>query len=255
MEISSELFTTFNSVTYHDEPHKYYVDGKELISVTTLIHQYQEKFDEEYWSDIKSNEYLIDNYLIKRGWNFINKKGTLKGSIIHDYAENLFQNKIFKYPKDEIINTFGFDPIWDEYVITKKHVDKFYSDSYGKLIPIRTEFVVYDKESLIGGMLDALFYNVKYNEIQIFDWKTNKNFTKSCKNKHLLNELEFIEDCDLNIYSLQLSLYKYIIEKNTNIKLGKSYIVWFSHNNPSYEIIEVKDMSFYVKKIIQNRIN
>ena len=41
-----ELFTAFNDVTYFDEPHKYYVDDKELISVTTLIHRYQEDFDE-----------------------------------------------------------------------------------------------------------------------------------------------------------------------------------------------------------------
>jgi hypothetical protein len=113
--------------------------------------------------------------------------------------------------------------------------------------------IVYDKESLIGGMLDILFYNVKTNEFQIWDWKTNKKLSRE-SDRHLLNDLFVLEDCDLIIYSLQLALYKLIIEKNTGIKLGKSYIVWYSHNNPTYEIIETKDMTYYANLIINNRI-
>jgi len=255
MNVPVELFTSFNEISFIDDIHKYYINNKELISVTTLIHKYQEEFDVEYWSEYKGNELGIKPEIIKRAWTFINNKGTIKGSAIHDYAENLFQNKIYKYPKDLVLNKFGFDPVWNEYVITKNHVDKFYNDVQGKLIPIRTEMVVYDKQSLIGGMLDILFFNVRWNCFQIYDWKTNKKFTKECKDRRLINDLFVLEDSDLVIYSLQLSLYKYIIEKNTGIKLGKSYVVWFSHNNPTYEIIETIDMSYYVKLIITNRIN
>ena len=75
------------------------------------------------------------------------------------------------------------------------------------------------------------------------------------KSRHLLNELFVLEDCDLELYSLQLGLYKYIIEKNVPIKLGKSYIVWYSHNNDNYKIIEAKDMSYFIDIIAKNRIN
>ena len=98
-----------------------------------------------------------------------------------------------------------------------------------------------------------LFYNVRFNEFQIFDWKTNKKFSKQC-DRRLLNDLFVLEDCDLVIYSLQLALYKLIIEKNTGVKLGKSYVVWFSHNNPTYEIIETKDRTYYANLILNNRI-
>jgi len=254
IDIPSKLFTSFNDITFYDEPHKYYINGKELISVTTLIHKYQEDFDEDYWSDYKGNQLNINPKIIKRAWSFINKKGTIKGSAIHDYAENLFQNKIFEYPKQLILNEFGFDPILTEYQITKKHVDKFYTDVHNKLIPIRTEMVVYDKESLIGGMLDILFYNIKTKEFQIWDWKSNKKFSNENKNKHLLSKLSILEDCDLEIYSLQLELYKQIIEKIIGIKLGKSYLVWFSHNNESYKIIETKDRKYYANMLINDRI-
>lgn len=252
--IPPELFTTFNDVTFFDEPHKYFVDGKELISVTTIIHKYQEEFNEEYWSNYKSEQFSIEQKDILRAWEFINKKGTIKGSAIHDYAENLFQNKKYEYPKELILKEFGFDPVHREYEITKKHVDKFYKDSHSRLIPIRTEFVVYDRESLIAGMLDMLFWNVKYKVLQLYDWKTNKDFTFEMKSRHLLGDLFMLEDCDLELYSLQLDLYKYIIEKNTGIKLGQSYLVWFSHNNDSYQLIKTKDRSYYAEKIVENRI-
>jgi hypothetical protein len=254
VQIPHELFTSFNEITFYDEPHKYYVNGKELISVTTLLHKYQEEFNEDYWSNYKSEQFSISQKEVLRAWNFINKKGTIKGTAIHDYAENLFQNKEFKYPKELILNEFGFDPVINEYNITKKHVNKFYNDVQGKLIPIRTEMVVYDKESLIAGMLDMLFYNIKAQEFQIYDWKSNKDFTYEMKNRHLLDELFALEDCDMEIYSLQLELYKYIIEKATGIKLGNSYIVWFSHNNDNYKIMKTKDRKFYVNAIINKRI-
>jgi hypothetical protein len=63
-----------------------------------------------------------------------------------------------------------------------------------------------------------------------------------------------LEDCDLELYSLQLELYKQIIEKNIPIKLGKSYIVWFSHNNDDYKIIETRDRKYYINCLINNRI-
>jgi hypothetical protein len=254
IEIPNILYTSFNNVVYHDEPHKYYINNKELISVTTILHKYKEEFNEEYWSKVKSQEYGISQKEVIRAWRFINKKGTMKGSAIHDYAENLFLNKIFPYPKQQILNEFGFDPILEEYNITKKHVDKFHKDVKDKLIPIRTEMIVYDKESLIGGMLDMLFYNVKAKEFQIWDHKTNKKLSLSSERK-MNNELFMLDDSDLNIYSLQLGIYKYIIEKVTGIKLGKSYIIWYSHNNSSYKIIKMKDLSYYVNLIISKRID
>lgn len=254
IEIPNKFFTTFNDIVFHDEPHKYYVDEKELISVTTIIHRYQEDFEEDYWSRYKADEYDLTQKEVLRAWEFINKKGTMKGSAIHDYAENLFQNKVFPYPEQLILDEFGFDPVLLEYELTKGHVDRFYDDVRGKLIPVRTEMVVYDRESLIGGMLDILFFNIRTGEFQIWDWKTNKKFDKEMKSRHFQGDLYMLEDSDLEIYSLQLAMYKLIIEKNTGLKLGKSYVVWFCHHNENYEIIETKNREYYAKMIMADRI-
>lgn len=212
--INPDFFTSFNNVKYYDEPHKYYLnDGRECISVTTLIHKYVKEFDEDYWSEYKAKELNKTKDEIISNWRLINKIGTFKGTLIHNYGENLFQNKIFKYPESDIINEFGSDILKDEYLKTKNHVDDFYKDTKGKLIPIKQELIVYDEESLIAGMVDMVFYNVKANEYQIWDYKTNKKLTTENKYQNLLNPLFDLSESDINIYSLQLSLYKYIIEK------------------------------------------
>jgi len=252
--ITSDLITSFNDLVYYDEPHKYFLGGQELISVTTLTHKYKEPFEGDYWSNFKAEQYGVEQYKIQRAWDFINKKGTLKGSLIHDYAENKLLNKVFKYPKEQVITEFGFDPIWVEYKKTKRHVDNFLRASKGKLIPVCTELVMYDKESLIAGMADLIFWNVRDQELQIWDWKTNKSFSKECKERHLTDMFCTLEECDLEEYSLQLEAYKYILEKNTKYKFGKSFLVWVSHNNDDFEIIETKNRKFYINEMVQNRI-
>lgn len=241
-DISPDIFKNFNGVTYYDEPHKYYYNDEQLTSVTTLIHKYEEPFDEDYWATIKGEEYGLDPEEVKEGWRFINKKATTKGSIIHDYAENLFLNKVFPYPKDKVIKEFGYDPIYDEYLLTKNHIDAFYKATFNKLIPIKTELVVFDEEYKIGGMVDLLVYNVKVKEFQIWDYKTNSAIKAFGEPQgYLKGKLGLIPNSDFHKYSLQLSTYKFIIEKNTGLKLGDCYLVWVSHRNSNYEIFKCND--------------
>lgn len=250
-EIPSDIFINFNGVKFDDDIHKYYVNGKELTSVTTIIGFFENEFNEEYWADIKSKEYNITTKEVIFGWNFINKKATTKGSIVHNYAENLFNNKYFIYPKDLVYQTFGYDPIYNDYLKEKTLVDKFYKDSFNKLIPIKTELVVYDNEFGIGGMVDLLVYNVTAGEFQIWDYKTNRQLTTKNDRGHKMKGcLSDLDECHMETYSVQLSTYKYIIEKNTGMKLGKSYLVWVNKANDEYKVIETKDRTNHAKKMM-----
>jgi hypothetical protein len=248
-DIPPDIFVNFNAVKFNDEIHKYYINGQELTSVTTIIGMFENGFDEEYWSTVKAEEFNITKKECVFGWNYINKKATTKGSIVHNYAENLFNNKYFPYPKELVHSIFGYDPIYNNYLKEKTLVDKFYNDSFNKIIPIKTELVVYDINFRIGGMLDLLVYNVKAGEFQIWDYKTNKALDRTSKH-HFKGCLSDLEECHLEIYSIQLAAYKHIIEKNTNMKLGKSYLVWVNEANDSYEIIPAKDRLDYAKKMM-----
>lgn len=240
VEIFQEL-EKFNGIEFNEEAHLYHYDGQLCTSVTSVIGRYKEPFD---------TEKIATTYAVKRGlsvfdviadWEEKKIASCNKGSHVHKYAELKFACKKYEVDSEEMSEIlhkcFGL-------------IDSFYNDSKGKLIPIRSELVIGDKERRLCGMIDQLFYNVKANEFQIWDYKTNKEIKlKNDYKKRMLNELWHLDECEFNTYSLQLGLYKKIIEENTNIKIGSSYICWVNELNDTYKPMKVANMESEINKI------
>jgi len=261
-QIQMELFINFNEIKFHDDIHKYYLGDKNLISVTTILHKFQEEFDSNYWSNIKKDELKMTQDGVIRYWKALNIKSQIKGSAVHNYIELLYNNKVYKFDDTSVLKELGLDNykileergegrIKDEFNIVKTYVDNFYNDSFGKLIAIKTEFIVFDREWELAGMMDMLFWNVTKQSFQIWDWKTNKELNKTSKyNTKLRKTVSHLDDCEFEIYSLQLSTYRRILERNTNIKIEDCYIVWFNEVNDNYKIIKCNDYSMEINMIM-----
>ena len=253
MDINIEL-DKFNNIKFFDKDHIYTIRDRKITSTTSVIHKFQEEFDTEYWANRKAEEKNIDVEDIKKEWKFKNRHAIMEGKTLHTFIENYFNNKITPYPKEEIIAEFGYDAIKDTYKIMEEQFLSFAKDVKNVLIPIRSEVVVGDEEIGICGMVDMLFYNKKMEEYQLWDWKTSTRIRRrSYFNKQMLFPLDHLDECEFNSYSLQLATYKYIIERNTNIKLGNSYIVWFNEKNASYEVIKCAPMSNEVNMMVSCR--
>jgi hypothetical protein len=260
--IPMEIFTKFNRIKFHDDIHKYYVGDKNLISVTTILHKYVEEFDSNYWSDRKKDELNMTQEEVLDYWKALNIKSQIKGSAVHNYAELLYNNKVYKYDNERVLAQLGqknidilakqgLTTIEEEFKIVKTYVDNFYADSFGKLIPIKTEFVVFDEEWELSGMMDILFWNVKKQCFQVWDWKTNKELNKVNKyNQKMKRVVSHLHDCEFEIYSLQLTTYKRILERNTGIKIDGCYIVWFNEVNDNYKVIECNDYSLEINMMM-----
>ena len=65
--------------------------------------------------------------------------------------------------------------------------------------------------------------------------------------------MQNLKDYSLNHYYLQLSIYKYLIEKYTNIKIYKTMIVYMSENVENYELIETPYLENETKEILEIR--
>jgi hypothetical protein len=250
-----DLLKPFTEVKFNDIDHSYkHLDGRKLTSVTTVIHEYETPFDEERWLPIKAQEYCIEEYQLKYSWTWLNDHSKFKGSAIHNYIENYFLNKIYEYPSNEIVNFFGYDPIVSSYDhIINKQFNKFYELSVGKLIPVRPEMIVYDLDYNISGMIDMIFYNLKEQKLQVWDWKTNKELKLYNKYQKMKGPLSHLDQCEINTYSLQLHTYKHLLEKNTGLKFSDDcYIVWFFEKNPSFSIIKTHDMTNEVQLMIND---
>jgi len=252
MNIPITLFESFNEIKFEDSTHTYFINIEKPTSVTTLIHKYTSHFDEAYWSSVKASEYGIKEEQIKYAWDFLNNLSTYKGSALHNYIENYYYNKIYVYPSELITEHFGYDPIINSYNIIKEQFHNFYYDSFGKLIAIKPEFIVYDKEHMISGMVDMLFYNKKKGKLQIWDWKTNKALRSENRYQKMSGIFSDMDDCELNVYTLQLNTYKYIIQKNTGVEIDDLFIVWFYENNNNYKIIQLPDLQEKVKLMFED---
>jgi len=254
MKITKEL-AKFNHIKFHDEEHKYYMDGKRTDSVTSVIGKYKHPFDKDFWAKKKADERGITKEEILAEWKYKADFSCERGSAFHEFAENYLTNKVFPFPEYKITNALGGE---DKMLECKEGVykliemfKKFYDDSHGKLVPVRAEVVVGDGEWGITGMIDQLFFNEKSGMLEIWDWKTNKAIKKENKWQQFKKPLSHLDVCEFNTYSLQLSFYRLIVERNTELELGDSYIVWFNENNDSYKVMKCLDFRDDILKIMK----
>jgi hypothetical protein len=90
---------------------------------------------------------------------------------------------------------------------------------------IYTEFMVWDEESRICGMADEV--ECINNTINVNDHKTNKEIKKqgfyvaNVGRERMLPPVSHLDDCNWNHYSIQLSLYMYMLwKRNKHLKVG-----------------------------------
>ncbi len=202
----------FNDIVFDPEPHKYYLNGEEFISATTFIHQFS-SFDADKMAERvatkegKSKDEILAKW--KRAADYACKRGTR----IHEYLEYIFGGKGCE------IGTSAADlyPV----------ADKFKKDVEGKIKVVKQEFRLYDINWKICGTVDALVeIDGKY---YIVDWKSNNKINdKNDYGSKLKPPFNKYDDCEMINYSLQLSLYKLMIERNTSIRISGLIIVHFT---------------------------
>lgn len=244
------LEDTFKSVKFYEKDHKYKINNELCkYSVTTLLKNYGEEFDSEKTAKNVSfkQKRPVDDIL--KEWNFKREYACFKGSEFHKYVENFLNRKFISLDSDAfhkmLINEKYENNIDDKKTEYRdvmrfmvKNFLKFYEWYNESYYCIKSEFVVGDFDSKVCGTIDNLSYNKKTKNLSIFDYKTNQSIKiKGFNGKTLLNGLSHLQDCELSKYSLQLHIYKKILEKNSGFKVDDLFIVWFPEDK-NHELIE-----------------
>lgn len=178
---------------------------------------------------------------VREEWRIQGLMGTERGTYIHNYLENL-EKRITDSPPAP---NFDFLPThrqvkFYQSVLKGKELAERYVKETEFLVPVLMEYVIGDSELGLAGRFDRLYYNENSGELEIWDFKTDKKIAYS--NKYEKFKCFDLDVCEFNKYSLQTSLYKYIIERNTGLSLGDSYIVHFDVNNDGYDIIKTTNL-------------
>jgi len=256
-----KLEDSFSSIKFFEKDHHYEIDGERAaMSVSQLISKYEKPFDNNIAHMVaKKNGRLVEDVLWD--WDFNKDYSCHKGSEFHLMVEQFFQRRIIPIDKEAIIafyrkkqNDYHTDEqvtkYYNEMAILIRNFKNFYEWWKQDHILLRSEFVIGDKDTKICGTIDNLSYNKKTKKLALFDYKTNKEIKrKGYKNETMLSPINNIPKCELGKYSLQLWLYKLILQKNTGFEVGDCYVVWVAGLD-DYELINILDVEKEAKLIL-----
>ena len=245
----------FKGIDFHEEEHFYTINDYRFgISATSLIETYAQEFDSDGISQMVANKRGISQKEVLDEWKKENEFSCIKGSCIHLKAQSLWMGTDYEIDYNTIDDTIDKDRLKKEYDIMSKQAIDFYNDYKDMYDMIQDEFIVWSKEFDIAGSIDGIMYNKNTQQCCILDFKSNKDLQfKSKYRKKMKVPLHELDDVNGQHYYIQLSIYKFLIEKYTNIKVDELFIVYFNINADSYEIIEIPYLKKEVEEILENR--
>lgn len=210
--------------------HTYKIGRQKLLSVTVWVKSFFNKFDSkavakkvQFFKKQKGEKVTIKQILA--GW----KKSADEGTLVHKELEDFIAYDEL-YPAS-LKGIKGAE--WLTRFI--KTID------CKKGLSLMSEVQIFDKELGLAGTCDLVIQKDD-KEIIIVDWKTNSKISmenKYQKSKHPL--FKNIDDCNYVHYTLQLSAYAYILERQ-GYKIDKLYLVHLRDDEAvTYEVTYLRD--------------
>jgi ATP-dependent exoDNAse (exonuclease V) beta subunit len=235
-------------ISFDEGPHIYTVHGDTTFSsVTTFIHSHFSHFDADavitnmmykIRTDPTYKYYGLTREQIKAQWTKNGQAASGSGTNMH--------NDIEKYYNDVSVEN---DSV--EFGYFKRFVQDF-----PELKPYRTEWTVYYEELKLSGSIDMIFENPD-GTLQMYDWKRSKGieyeaYGDKCAKTKCISHLP---DSNFWHYSLQLNIYRQILEEKYGKTITGMYLICIhpDNYNKSYQRIEVQDLRTEVGFLFEER--
>ena len=260
-----------------DEPQHKYTDtlGNGYISTTTILHNYQPKFDKSYWLRKKSKELGISEKKLEQQWDTIKDEACERGSNTHNGLEDGIKGgsqfkKAIQYLETrqtgEMITVADIPTILGNYrLLDLSEFIELTENKYPQIYEVFQRYTdngyqIYAEigtfliDFLVSGTIDVLL--LREDKFVIGDWKTNRGglkfeagyFKKDKSQKpaqttdiwvpkqdFLLPPVNNLPNCNGSVYNLQLSMYAYMVE----LILGIPCIgMWLCHIDSDFELNE-----------------
>ena len=257
LEVLRDSFKDF--VFFEDEHYYEYKGNRVGVSVTSFISQFENEFKKEEIAEkcsIKENRPVED---ILKEWKYKADFACEKGTTCHEYAQSLW-NSLYSYDNYNMRLFDKSDKYLESVYKIQEQAKNFRSDYNYCLEHLVDELPIGSEEYDIASCVDHLFYNKLTGGLVLVDYKTNsilKGYNDSEYNRRYTKKMKVplhkINDDSLHHYYIQLSIYKFIIEKYSGLKVEEMFIVYMSENIENYEIIKIPYLEEEVKIILENR--
>ena len=179
---------------------------------------------------------------VLQAWEDNKNEAIDHGNRLHDALE-MFEKTTIIDPKNEDLRPFIMA------------IMKYY-EGYYRSYP---ETLFYSEKYKLSGTADKPMARTssKKSIIDIDDYKTNLSKGieyESPYGKFMLGPLSHLEDCNYNKYSLQLSIYSYLLEQLTGRKIGKLNIMYIPADDfLSFRRIPTPYLKYEVMQMLEAR--
>lgn len=220
-----------NNIKIHPLDHTYTVNGIALDSVTQFINNAFPKFDSRNHAKRKAEQLGISINEVLDMWERKAIESRELGTKMHSKIENYYLG----HDSEET----------DAYKMFKIFANRI------ELNPYRTEWAIYDWDCKIAGTVD--FVDYQHGDYIIYDWKRSDKIIENgipIKINRYGEKgnypLEHLDNSPYYHYALQLSFYKYILEKNYGLNISELRLGIF---HPAYNKPYILKMPYLEKEI------
>tara|TARA_R110000868_G_scaffold103681_17_gene285392 strand:+ start:926 stop:1792 length:867 start_codon:yes stop_codon:yes gene_type:complete len=235
----------FKRISFVEDTHTYLIDGQisNSPSVTQLIKRFKRPFEKDKVAARVASRTGATVEQIKRAWDINNLYARTLGSMLHTYAEGTYTNQVLAFNgSTEELGHGEKEKIRENFPILVKHFNSFYRNNQ-HLKCVGNEVALGDMDGTrVCGMCDMIAYNTKTKQLEILDFKTNRQFNKENQFANFLYPFDNLPECEEAEYTVQLNTYKYFIEKHTDLKIRALKIIWLQHANPTWVVYDLKDI-------------
>jgi hypothetical protein len=243
-------------ISFEEETHTYTIDGvKEgWTSCTGFIHSFFGHFDpdEVIAKMMSSRKWPQSKYYgmtaeeIKKQWSDSGNEASAAGTRMHLDIEH--------YNNAEPVGNLAGDewepnpgPEWDYFLAyERKHrIKKGFE-------PFRTEWLVFKEDIKLAGSIDMV-YKKPDGSLAIYDWKRAKEMKYENSYQSGLGPLDHLPDTNYWHYSLQLNIYRRILEELYDVTVTELALVVLHPNQPSYRVIQLNRMDDEVTAMFESR--
>jgi PD-(D/E)XK nuclease superfamily len=248
-------------ISFEEETHTYTIDGSRegWTSCTGFIHTYFAPFEpdvviEKMMKSLKwkpgGESYEKYNGMsaeeIKKKWNDDGGESSSLGTRMHlDIEHYNNAEPVGNLAGDSYDPNLGTE--WNYFLAyERKHRLKHGFE------PFRTEWLVFKEDIKLAGSIDMV-YKKPDGTLAIYDWKRAKDIKFDNQYQKGLTPLEHLPDTNYWHYSLQLNIYRRILEELYDVKVSELALVVLHPNNPSYRVIKLNRMDDEVTAMFEDR--
>jgi len=243
-------------ISFEEETHTYTIDGEKegWTSCTGFLHNFFGEFDADAviskmmaspkWSQSKYYGKTAEE--IKKGWSDSGTEASSLGTRMHLDIEH-YNNA------EPVGNLAGDDwppqegPEWDYFLkFEKKHRKK------RGFVPFRTEWLVFKEDIKLAGSIDMVYLKPD-GTFAIYDWKRAKEIKYENSYQSGLPPINHLPDTNYWHYSLQLNVYRRVLEELYGATVSEMALVILHPNNESYQVIMLNRMDAEVDAMIEWR--